>query len=113
MKIFLRVFFASVAFMTTAHAMPPVPHLAHSTTVRAVDYEKRIVTLVAQGKDEPVAFVVENGRTKLTCDKRPAELKTLKAGQKVRLYYKREHGENVATEMAWTSAPSSGQPEAE
>ena len=105
MKKLALVFGVLFASVTTSHALTPVPHRALNTIVRLVDVERRIVTLKSDAKDEPTEFVVEEGRTRLRCDQKPATLKDLAVGQHVQLYYKREHGENVATEIAWSSGP--------
>lgn len=103
MKKIIVAVVVAVLWAGAAQALPVLAHRARNSVVRSVDVEKHLVLLEAEGRDEPTDFVVQEGRTRLRCDDRSAELKNLKVGQKVRLYYKREHGENVATEIAWNS----------
>lgn len=81
-------------------ALPPRQHLAKGT-VAAIDREQITVVPSRPEKDEPTSFTIQEGRTPLRKDGRSAPAEQLSVGQSVRLYYKREMGAWVATEVAW------------
>lgn len=83
-----------------AFALPPTQHLAKGT-VAAVEHDKITLVLARPGKDEPASFTLQEGRTRFRQDGRKAALEQLPVGQNVRLYYKKEMGVWVATEVAW------------
>jgi hypothetical protein len=102
MKKFLCLLLASLVCAPLLLALPRPPHLRHGV-VKSIDAEKRVLTLEAGKKDDPTELTVVDGRTKLLCDKKPAVLGQLAAGQKVSLYYVLEAGVFVATEVSWRS----------
>lgn len=83
-----------------AFALPPRQHLAKGT-VATIAAEKIVVVPLRAEKDEPTSFAIQEGRTRFRKDGRKAAVEQLTVGQNVRLYYKKEMGVSVATEIAW------------
>ncbi len=108
-----HIFFVMVAVgvVAIAEAMPAMQHLVKGT-VQSVDEGKHILVLKSTEGDQPSVFVVQEGRTRLRQDGKQATLGQLLVGQAVQVYYKKELGEWVATEVSWKAAtpPKTGTP---
>ena len=83
-------------------ALPPTQH-ALNAVVRAVDADKRILRLEPGKADSPIELEVVAGRTRFRRDHEPAALADLVPRQNVHLYYVREPGRVIATEVTWKS----------
>ena len=90
-----------------ARALPLFAH-ALKGFVRSIDRGTQRLTIEPGTKDGVTEFAVVDGRTRLRWDKKAVTLNELTVGQTVRLYYKREAGRLIITEMEWTSAPATG-----
>jgi hypothetical protein len=103
-----RAFFVLIGllfFTNIASALPPRQHLAKGT-VAAIGPDAIVLTVEpAAAKDAPTTFAIKAGRTRLREDGRKAEMERLKVGQPVRVYYRKEMGVWVATEVSWKLAP--------
>lgn len=94
------LFFASVA-----SALPPRQHLAKGT-VAAIGPDAIVLTVeTTAAKDAPTSFAIKPGRTRLREDGRKVMLERPKVGQPVRVYYRKEMGVWVATEVSWKPGP--------
>ena len=102
--LMVSLFFA----MGEIHALPPAQHRV-AGVVRSVNLEKSLVTIAPEGKDEPTEFAVEEKRTRLRRDAATVALSELGIGQRVEIYYRKETGGCVATEISWKSAAASGE----
>jgi hypothetical protein len=94
----------SLILIPVAGALPPVQHFARGT-ISAIDNTKIVLALTNDGKDTPTTFTIKAGRTRFREDGKKASLETLKVGQSVWLYYRKEMGVWVATEVAWMASP--------
>ena len=89
---------------SVASALPPMQHLARGT-VAAIGPDAIVLTAASDAaKDVPTTFVVKAGRTRLRQDGRKATFESLRVGQPVRIYYRKEIGVWIATEVSWKSA---------
>ena len=92
-------------FTNVASALPPRQHLAKGT-VAAIGPDAIVLTMeTAVTKDTPTSFAIKAGRTRVKEDGKKAALENLKVGQAVRVYYRKEMGVWVATEVSWKHAP--------
>lgn len=91
--------------MVALHAGVPVQHHL-AGVVRAVNLKASIVTITPERESKPVDYIVETGRTRCRRDGEPARLADISASQLVEIYYRRESGSWVATEISWKSAPA-------
>lgn len=99
MKVRLVILTALLGvFMASAHAMPPMQHRA-TGMVQVIDRMKSTITIIPNGKSEPETYLVQEGRTRLKCEGRRAKLEEVPVGAQVRLYYRRERGALVATQL--------------
>lgn len=103
-----RTFFLFVGllfFTNVANALPPRQHLAKGT-VAAIGPDAIVLTVeTSVTKDTPTSFAIKPGRTRVKEDGKKAALENLKVGQPVRVYYRKEMGVWVATEVSWKHAP--------
>ena len=99
------IFILTVAFCTGgSYAAPPVQR--HRVgVVRSVNLLASVVTITSGDEKKPVDYVVDTERTRCRRDGAPARLADLAAGQPVEIYYRREAGAYVATEISWKSEP--------
>lgn len=99
-------FLAGLLFFTNiASALPPRQHLAKGT-VSAIGPDAIVLTVdTAVSKDRPTSFAIKAGRTRLREDGKATALERIKVGQPVRVYYRKEMGVWVATEVSWKHAP--------
>jgi hypothetical protein len=95
-----------VLAVAPAWALPLLSH-ALEGVVRAVDIKKRALEIDAGPTEGVREFIVVEGRTQLRRDKQAVTLDKLEVGQRVRLYYKRESGRLILTEIEWLTAASS------
>ena len=100
------LFLVGWLFLTSiASALPPRQHLAKGV-VAAIGPDAIVLTAAAESsKDTPTTFVIKAGRTRLRENGKKAVVESLKVGQPVRVYYRRELGVWVATEVSWKAAP--------
>jgi hypothetical protein len=106
-KLLFRLLVGFAAFSAlTAVAYPPVQHRAEGT-VQSFDLEKSILVLNATNKSDPTVFVVKAGRTRFRRDGKTAVPEQLTVGQTIQLYYRKELGKWVVTEILWKSVPTS------
>jgi len=103
--IFTMVFILEVV---PVEAMSGVPHLVKGT-VQSVDESKHVLVIASAERDQPLLFVLKAGRTRLRRNGKQATIGQLEVGQAVRVYYRKESGEWVATEVSW-KAPTSPKP---
>ena len=108
MKKMLLLTLAAIFWTGEIHALPPVQHRV-AGVVRSVNLEKSLVTIASEGKDEPAEFAVEEKRTRLRRDGAPVLIGELEAGQRVEIYYRKETGGCVATEISWKSVAAPGE----
>lgn len=101
MKAALR-FLLGVLLLSGADvfALPSPPHQTEGA-VAAIGREKITLAPAPLKKDNPTSFAIQAGRTRFRNDGRRAAAEQLPVGQGVRLYYKKELGEWVATEIMW------------
>lgn len=105
MKTLVYLLGVSIALAPLMLCAAPNPaHLTHGVA-QSVDLEKRILVIVLIDSG-PSTFVVQVPRTRLREDGRSAMLSQLVVGRPVRVYYKREAGVFVATEIAWKRPPT-------
>lgn len=98
----LRLVALVVSAVAPASAMPPRQHLV-TGVVQSFDPPTRTLTLAPSRPDLPASVVIKVGRTRLREDGQPATLQQLPAARPVRIYYKTELGQRVATEVSWRS----------
>jgi len=105
MKLLTLLIVALCFCPTRVVALPPIPHLAKGT-VTAITSGRIEIALECPDKEALTSFVIRKSRThfwkdgKRTADERPS------VGESVRLYYRKESGEWVATEVSWkTTGP--------
>ena len=105
MKRTILSFVGSLFLASLAHALPPTPHLAKGT-VAAIATDTIVLAATADSpKDKPATFAIQAGRTRLREDgKKKTTVETLKVGQPVRIYYRKEMGVWVATDVSWKRA---------
>jgi len=89
-------------------AMPNPPHLANGV-VQSVDLENLMLVIVPDDAG-PRIFVIQVPRTRLRVDGKTAVLSQLRVGCPVRVYYKKEGGAFVATEISWKRSVPPPQP---
>ena len=106
MKRTLLFLVASLILTDVASALPPMQHLAQGS-ITTIDDAEIVLALTKVGKDTPAVFAIKLGRTRFRENGKKASLENLKAGQSVRIYYRKEMGMWVATEVAWKAAPPS------
>jgi hypothetical protein len=99
------LFLAGLLLLTNiASALPPRQHLARGS-VAAIGPDAIALNAAADAaKDMPTTFVIKVARTRLREDGRNAAVESLKVGQPVHVYYRKEYGVWVATEVAWKHA---------
>jgi hypothetical protein len=88
--------------LVPASAMPPRQHLI-TGVVQSFDPPTRTLTVAPSRADLPASVVVKEGRTRLREDGKAATLQQLPASGPVRIYYRTELGQRVATEISWRS----------
>ncbi len=81
-------------------ALPSPSHQAEGTVV-AIGREKISLAPAPSKENRPTSFAIQVGRTRFRKDGRVATAEQLPNGQSVRLYYKKELGAWVATEIMW------------
>lgn len=84
------------------HAMPLLQHRV-TGVVQSFDSQTQTLTLSAVRPGLPTAFVIRPQRTRLREDGQPATLPQLPAAGPIRVYYRTELGQPVATEVSWRS----------
>ena len=94
-------FVTSLLLLNVARALPPRQHLAQGT-VAAIDRGEIVLAATPAGKDTPTVFAIKENRTRWRENGKKAPLDHLKVGQLVRVYYRKEMGTWVATEVSWT-----------
>lgn len=105
MKRTLFLFVGLLFFTNVSSALPPRQHLAKGT-VAAIGSEAIVLTVdTAVSKDMPTSFAIKAGRTRLREDGKATALERIKVGQPVRVYYRKEMGVWVATEVSWKNTP--------
>ena len=99
------LFLAGLLLLTNfAWALPPRQHLAKGS-VATIEPAAIVLNASADAaKDMPTTFVIKVARTRLREDGRKAAIESLKVGQSVRVYYRKEMGVWVATEVSWKHA---------
>lgn len=97
------VAFCALFAVTNIHAMPRLQHLL-TGVVQSFDPQTQTLTLGSVRPGLPSAVVIQTKRTRLREDGKPATLQQLPATGPVRIYYKTELGQPVATEVSWRSA---------
>lgn len=95
------LFYLSAAIV---FALPPIPHRVNGT-VSAVDANQIEIAREHPGKDLPTVFVLKEGRTHFRKDGKKVTTERPAVGKVVTLYYRKEMGEWVATEVSWKSEP--------
>lgn len=93
----------SLLIIPIASALLRRQHLAQGTIV-AIDNTQVVLILTSAGKDTPAVFAIKTGRTRLRESGRNSSLENLKEGQRVRVYYRKEMGTWVATDVSWNAA---------
>jgi hypothetical protein len=104
-------FRAAIFFFGAVVMAQALPHIAHwlKGTVRGIDAAARVVRIDPARPGDPTEVEIVTGRTVFHCNQQPAALGDLKEGQEVRIYYRKESGRAVATEVSWTQpAPERG-----
>lgn len=96
------VAFCSLFAVATLHAMPRLQHLV-TGVVQSFDPLTQTLTLAPSRPDLPASVVIKDGRTRLREDGKVATLRQLPATGPIRIYYKTELGQRVATEVSWRS----------
>lgn len=87
-----------------ASALPPRQHLAKGS-VAAIGPDAIILDVAADAaKGAPTTFVIKAERTRLRENGKKVGAQRLKVGQPVRVYYRKEYGVWVATEVTWKHA---------
>ncbi|MDO8539669.1 MAG: hypothetical protein Q7S40_04450 [Opitutaceae bacterium] len=103
MKCFCSLLVAAIAFSgATALAMPQLQHRVDGI-VQHFDPQTRILTVAPTKSELPSSFLIKEGRTRLRQDGIKATVEQLPATGPVRIYYKTELGQRVATEVSWRS----------
>ena len=95
---------ASLILTDVANALPPMQHLAQGS-ITTIDNAEIVLALTNVGKDTPAVFAIKLSRTRFRENGKKASLENLKLGQSVRIYYRKEMGTWVATEVSWKTAP--------
>lgn len=88
--------------VATLHAMPRLQHLV-TGVVQSFDPQTQTLTFAPSRPEQPASVVIKEGRTRLREDGKAATLQQLPATGPVRIYYKTELGQRVATEVSWRS----------
>lgn len=104
MKSLLRVlFFAATAQAILVEPVAAMPRLQHRVTglVQRYDPQSGILTVTPDKLDLPSTFLVKESRTCLKRDGAKAALPEIPASGAVRIYYKTERGQRLATEVSW------------
>lgn len=83
-------------------AMPPLQHRV-TGTVQRFDPQTRTLIIVPATSEQSSGFLIKEGRTRLRQDGRKATVEQLPADGPVKIYYKTELGQRVATEVSWRS----------
>lgn len=101
----ITLLFVGIAafFAATAFALPPLQHRVDGT-VQAIEHDGTVLVLLPRTPDRPATFSIKTGRTRFRRDGKRATVGELPIGASVRLYYRQEVGERVATEISWKSA---------
>jgi hypothetical protein len=99
--VFPFLLFLALAF-TPAYALPPFAHSMQGI-VRTIDADQHIVIVKRLAAEIPLEFVVIENRTRFRLNKKPATLAKLTPGSFVQLYYKREGGLLILTEVNWSN----------
>jgi len=94
--------FCQLLAVAPLHAMPRLQHLI-TGVVQSYDPQTQTLTLGSVRPGLPSAVVIQTKRTRLREDGKPAALQQLPATGPVRIYYKTELGQPVATEVSWRS----------
>lgn len=100
---FLR--FAALSLLLTGatlRAMPPRQHLL-TGVVQSFDPQTQMLTLASVRPGLPTTVAIRPPRTRLRADGQPATLPQLPSTGPVRIYYRTEMGQPVATEVSWRS----------
>lgn len=99
------LFLAGLLLLTNiASALPPRQRLAKGS-VAAIGPDAIILDVTADAaKGAPTTFVIKAERTRLRENGKKAVVGSLQVGQPVRVYYRKEYGVWVATEVKWKHA---------
>lgn len=100
MKTLSLLFLSFVCVVGEAQAAPSIQHRAEGV-VRSIDPKKHLVVIETEAKNEPDEFVVDDQRTRVRRDGTSAALQDLRAGQRVKLYFRKERDHLFATEVTW------------
>ncbi len=100
--LFRLVVFSPLFVVATLQAMSPRQHLL-TGVVQSFDPPTQTLTLASVRPGLPSAVLIQVKRTRLREDGKPATLQQLPATGPVRIYYKTELGQPVATEVSWRS----------
>lgn len=95
--------FCQLFTVATIHAMPRLQHLL-AGVVQSFDPQTQTLTLAAVRPGLPSAVVIQAKRTRLREDGKAATLQQMPTTGPVRIYYRTELGQHVATEISWRSA---------
>lgn len=92
-------------FTNIASALPPRQHLAKGS-VATIEPAAIVLNASADAaKDMPTTFAIKAERTRLRENGRKAAIESLKVGQPVRVYFRKELGVWLATEVTWKRTP--------
>ncbi len=101
MKLFRRMLCLAAALVAgAADAMPPLQHLAQGE-VQSFDGKTQTLTIAPARLSMPATFVVVEGRTRLRADGKRVTLAQVPSAGPVKIYYRTERGQRVATEISW------------
>ena len=105
MKSLLTILVAFVITLSTpvASAMPPLQHRVDGV-LKTINPEKLAIVVDSGKNDHPTTFAIQAGRTRFRRDGKSVTLEQLPVGVQLRLYYRREVGQDVATEISWKAA---------
>lgn len=87
-----------------AGALPPRQHLAKGTVAAIAPDFIALSAKTVTASDAPTSFAIKAGRTRFREDGKKAVSERPKVGQPVRVYYRKEMGVWVATEVSWNQA---------
>ncbi len=90
-------------FGSPAEGMPPRQHRANGI-VESFNRETSMLVIAQGEKNLRTGFIIKGGRTRLRQDGKKVTADQVPVGHPVRLYYKRELGTFVVTEISWRSA---------
>lgn len=94
--------------VTPAVALSPFQHRAKGT-VTVIDTNILVIAPTPPDK-EPTTFVIKADRTTFRADGKKSPTLRPAVGEKVTLYYKKELGDCVATEVSWKTTASPSDP---